>query len=119
MASTVTDGTTTVTPTAVKGYQAAQAGRNIFHDIIGAVSQDVTLLPPKLRNGTLNLYFEDWSDADACRTLHNRAVVFVFQDDDVDAAAMSYVLDSAGITVSLDEDSLFWIVAVAFQEVQA
>ena len=68
MASTVSDGTTTITPYFVKGYQAVQAGRNIFHDVIGKTSQDVTLFQPKLRSGTLSFYFKTSPEADACRT---------------------------------------------------
>lgn len=116
MASTVSDGTTVITPWFVKGYQAAQAGRNIFHDVIGKTSQDVTLAVPKLRNGTLSFYFKTAAEAEACRVLHNQAALFTFTDEDVAAAAMTYATGDPAATVSLD-DSTLWVVDVAFQEV--
>jgi hypothetical protein len=116
MSSTVSDGTTTITPWFVKGYQAAQPGRNVFHDVIGKTSQDVTLFAPKLRSGTLSFYFQTAPEADACRVLHNQAALFTFTDEDVAAAAMTYAVDSSGVQVSLD-DSTLWVCDVAFQEV--
>jgi hypothetical protein len=117
VASTVSDGTTVITPWFVRGYQAAQAGRNVFHDVIGKTSQDVTLFTPKPCSGTLSLYFQSWADAEACRALHAQATLFSFADTDVTSANMTYAIDSSGVQVSLDEDSLAWVCAVAFQEV--
>lgn len=117
MSSSVTDGTTTVVPQFVKGYTATQAGRSVFHDVMGVQSQDVTLVKPGLRSGTLYLYFGSWADAEACRALHDQAVVFQFADEDVTSAAMSYVVDSGGVQVALDETALLWTVQVAYREV--
>jgi hypothetical protein len=105
-----------ITPYFVRGYQAAQPGRNVFHDVIGKTSQDVTLFAPKLRSGTLSYFFKTSAEAEACRVLHNQAALFTFTDEDVAAAAMTYAIGDSGVQVSLD-DSTLWVCDVAFQEV--
>lgn len=117
MASTVSDGTTTIVPWFVKGYQAAQPGRNVVHDVIGDPGGSMTLYPPSPRSGTLSLYFQSNADAEAARALHNQAATFTFADSDVTSASMRYILSSSGVQISLEEDSLLWVVAVGFLEV--
>lgn len=117
MASTVSDGTTTITPWFVKGYQAAQAGRNITHDVIGDPGGSVTLYAPSLRAGTLSLYFQSNADAEAAKALHNQTATFTFADSDVTTAGMRYIVAGSGVQITLDEDSLLWVVAISFQEV--
>lgn len=116
--TTISDGTTTITPELVLGYETAQAGRNIVHDILGRPDPDVSLAPAALRAGTLNLFFLTAADADACRKLHARAAVFTYSATDTASTSMRYVLDSAGIGQALeDQTRKRWTVTIAYREV--
>lgn len=120
MSSTVSDGTTTVVPWIVNGYQASQSGQSIVHQVLGASAPDVTVQPVGLRTGTLNLVFVGWDAAEACRAMCvNASGPLSFADGDVSAAAMSFVVASGGVQTHLDTASGMWMVDVAFQEIPA
>lgn len=116
--ATISDGTTTITPQLVLGYEAQQAGRSVFHDVLGRSDPDVTLRTAGLRAGNLALFFLTAADADACRQLHARAAVFAYVDSDLPGTSMSYVVDEGGVTTTLDDEGRRrWVVTVAFREV--
>lgn len=116
--STVSDGTSTLTPELVLGYETRQPGRNIFHDVIGREDPDVTLRRAGLRTGTLKLFFLTEGQANACRLLHSRPAVFTYTASDNATTSMRYAVDDSGITVTLDDDTRRrWVVAVAYREV--
>ncbi|RZU64609.1 hypothetical protein EV379_0912 [Microterricola gilva] len=115
--STITDGTTTITPLLVLGYEATRQGRNIIHPIIGRPDPDVTLAPAALRTGTLSLLFKDEPTAAGCMTMHAAAAVFTVDRDDLPGASMRYVV-AGRIGVTLDPATLLrCVVTVDFQEV--
>lgn len=118
MGATITDGTTTITPLLVLGYQTNQTGRNVLHDILGRADFDVSLRTAGLRSGTLNLLFGTEADAQAARVFHAAAARFTYTDTDVPSAGMVYVLDAAQMTLELDPDTQRkWTLAVPYQEV--
>lgn len=116
--STITDGTTTIAPALVMGYRTSQPGRNAFHDILGRPDPDVSLAPAGLRRGTLTLFFLTEADAEACRQLHSNPAVFTYTADDNTTTSMRYVLDDAGVSPALDDQTRRrWTVDVAYREV--
>lgn len=116
MPTTITDGTVTVTPRLVEGYESARASKNLFHPVIGRNSPDVTLRPADLRTGSLTFLFTVEADAIACETMHQSGV-FTLTDTDVPSVDMTYVLDGS-VTRTLDPDvAHIWHVTVDFQEV--
>lgn len=118
--STISDGTTTITPDLVLGYSTQQAGRNVIHDILGRGDPDVSLAPAASRAGTLNLFFLTEADAEQCRQLHAQAAVFTYTADDNTTTSMRYVVDQGGIGPALDDQTRRrWTVSVAYREVIA
>lgn len=119
MSATFTDGTTTVSPIQVNGYETARASRNIVHVIIGRADPDVSIQPAGLRRGTLELLFGNPVDAEACSDLHAESAVFTYTDSDVPGVSMRYVLqDGADLETALDSDAgISWVVKVPYQEV--
>lgn len=118
--STISDGTTTITPALVLGYETQQPGRNVFHDVLGRADADVSLAPPAPRTGTLQLFFLTEAEAEACRELHNQPAVFTYTATDNATTTMRYVVDSSGVRVALDDQTRKrWTVSVAYREVPA
>jgi hypothetical protein len=117
MASTITQGGTTVTPELVLGYDSSRTSGNIVHWILGRPDPDVTLRPARLRKGTLKLLFASESAAGTCFRLHGGAGVFVLADSDVESVGMRYVVDG-NIDIGLDPQTQeMWLVSVAYQEI--
>jgi hypothetical protein len=115
--TTLSDGTTTVTPILVDGYTSTRESGNVVHTIISSVSPEVTLRAARLRTGTLRLLFATQAEALVGEALHALPVVLVLADPDVSGINMSYVAHG-NIEVSLDDATrTAWIVSVDFQEV--
>lgn len=114
---TPNDGTTVnVSPTLVLGYQTARESQNVVHDIIGG-GIAVTLIRPRPRSGTLELFFTDEAAAFAALELHARETSFTLSDTDRPRIGMTYVVDGA-TNMRLTEDRKRWEVSVDFQEVE-
>jgi hypothetical protein len=117
MASTITQGDTTITPALVLGYDSSRTSGNIVHWILGRPDPDITLRPARLRNGTLKLLFRTEAAAAACLSLHSGTGVFTLADPDVSSVGMRYAVDGS-IDISLDPQTLeMWVVSVAYQEI--
>lgn len=115
---TITDGTTTITPELVLGYETAQEGRTIVHDILGRPDPDVSLAPTTTRAGTLELFFATADDAEQARVMHTQAAVFTYTATDNPTTSMRYVVAGGGLRVSLDDRTRRrWTVSVAYREV--
>lgn len=119
MATTITTGTTTITPTLVTGWQASQESRNIVHTIIGRSTPDVTLKPANMRTGTLEMLFETAADADEARIVHMEAAVFTLTSSELAEVNMAYVVAGTISSVLEDETRRLWTLSVDFQEVDA
>jgi len=115
---TVNDGTTgSISPALVLGYQARRESRNIVHDIIGG-GIALTLIRPRPRSGTLELFFLTEDDAFAALTKHALETTFTLSDADRPSVGMTYAL-SGGIDIRLDQATrVRWVVAVDYQEVE-
>lgn len=118
MATTISDGTTTIHPEQVLGYESARPGGNLVHTILdGSIA--VSLRPAGLRTGTLELLFPLEADAAAAEELHRTAASFTLTEPDRPTIAMSYVLADGGeLGRALDDETRdHWVVSVDFQEV--
>jgi hypothetical protein len=117
MTNTISNGTTSITPTQVLGWDTKQATRHILHDILNKSSHDVTMRLTALRSGTLKLLFTTASDAETARTFHAASNVFTLTSDEVTQVGMTYIV-AGNISVTLDSKTLsYWTVSVDFQEV--
>lgn len=113
----ISDGTTTITPTLVLGYEASTESRNVFHQIIDRAAPDVSLSPDSLRNGRLQMFFDERTAAWEAHALHTQSAVFTLVDGDVPEANMSYVREG-GMSITLDPQTrVRWLLNVGFQEV--
>lgn len=118
MSTTISDGTTTITPELVLGYEVAQESRNIIHTILGRATPDVTLRFTTLRVGTLQMLFKTATEAEEARQLHINPIVFTLESTEIPEADMSYVVSGSISTVLEDETRKLWTVSVDFQEVE-
>lgn len=117
MTTTITTGSTTITPVLVLGWQTSQESRNIIHAIIGRSDPEVTLQPANLRTGTLQLFFTTEAAAEEARVLHSGAAVFYLDSDEITSANMYYVVNGS-ISAALEDDTrLYWTVSVDYQEI--
>jgi hypothetical protein len=115
--TTISDGTTTLTPMLVLGWSTSREARTVVHRLIGQAAPDVTLRPHALRSGSLRILCADMAEALAMEALHAAGVVLTLDDDDVSAVAMSYVVSGA-LSVDLDPATLArWVVTADFTEV--
>lgn len=115
--TTISDGTTTITPLLVQGYEAATSSRNVVHQILGRADDDVSLMPDSLRSGTLRLLFADAESAWAAHALHTQAAVLTLADSDVSQVGMRYVRQGE-MTLALDPQTrIRWELSVGFKEV--
>lgn len=120
MASLITanDGVTaSISPALVLGYQTARESQNIVHDLIGG-GIAVTMIRPRPRSGTLELFFLTEADGFAALTSHGAETTFTLSDSDRPSVGMTYVTDGA-IDLELDEATRTrWVLRVGYQEVE-
>ena len=116
---TVNDGSgTSTSPALVLGYDTQRASQNIVHDIIGG-GIAVSLIRPRPRAGTLELFYLTEAAAFAALDLHSIESTFSLADSDRPAVNMTYALDGSGVQVALDPETRNrWIVSVSYQEVE-
>lgn len=112
----ITNGSSTITPWG-RGIlrTSANEAQNIFAtDIDGNLV--VTLRPDARRSGTLPLFFESASEADAARTALATYVGAWTLTDDVPELNMTFVRSGPLATVQQDARKR-WVLEVGFQEV--
>ncbi|SEF13806.1 hypothetical protein [Jiangella alba] len=115
--TTISDGTTTLTPLLVVGWNTTRETRTRVHVLIGRTDPDVTIRPAALRSGQLTLLVSDAPACDEMETLHASGVILTMADDDVDVADMAYVV-SGPLTRELDPQTLTrWLLRFDFAEV--
>lgn len=116
--STITKGTTVLTPTLVLGYETSRESLNQIHELVSGRTT-ATLAPALPRRGTLRLFFATKVDAWACFTLHATPGQFAFADTDIAQTSMNYVVNGT-IDIRLDpETRVRWLVDVPYQELSS
>ena len=121
MATTLTKGATTITPTQVLAYSTSRKVLNIVHDILGRSDVDITYKAAGLRAGTLSMLFSSYASAIACESLWVSVGSVTVADSDTPGYGMKCVPTDT-ISVTLDMDSrdtthAFYVVEVGFQEI--
>lgn len=117
MATTITYGATTLTPTLVVGYESTQETANVIHEILGSLTPSVTVRGMKARTGTLITLWTTPEDAEACRLLHENLGVFALASTELPQANMDYIVAGA-VTIVLDEETQrVWTVSIDYQDV--
>lgn len=117
MATTISDGTTSLSPLLITGWQSTRKSGNVLHDIVGASTVEATLREAGLRAGTLTLLCATLDAALAIEALASQAKDLSLDDDDHPALAMDFVA-AGSIVVQIDEDTReLWTVAIDFQEI--
>lgn len=116
MPTTITDGTTTVTPSLVINYAYTREARTLVHTVLDRSDPDVTLRPVGLRTGTLNLFCTTRALATDVEQLHRQIGVLTLASDEEPTANMSYVT-TGRVSTSWDDAFDRWTVAVDYAEV--
>lgn len=116
MSTTIGDGTHTISPDAVTGYEAnTQSSNIVLKKANGQV--DVSLAADSKRDGTLQLAFTSQSAAWTAQGYLKAALVFTLTSTDISQLSMSFVRTGA-MVITLDPTTLnAWTLAVPYQEV--
>lgn len=114
---TVNDGSgATISPALVLGYKTSRESQNIVHDIIGG-GIAVTLIQPRPRSGTLELFFLTEAAAFDALTKHSLETTYTLTDTDRPSVNMTYVTEGT-IDLELDDQGRTrWVVSAGYQEV--
>lgn len=123
MTTTISDGTITVTPTVIDGYNSTRESTTLAHEVPGSAWPDIVLRPAGPQRGTLRLGFAGSGSEVAsliAQQLHASGSVLALASTDRSTVAMSYVLAPGGrVTRELDDTTRdAWIVTADFLEVQ-
>jgi hypothetical protein len=116
--TTISNGTTTITPQVVDGYEAKSDSATIVHRLLdGTIGISLALDAP--RSGDLRCYFATEA---AAWTAHNALAepsVWTLSDTDVPSVGMVFVRQGA-MSIALDDDLRYtWLLTVGFQELSA
>lgn len=117
MATTLSNGSVTLTPLLVLGYKATQDSKNVIHAVLGKTSPDVTLRKANMRSGTLEILFLTAAEAEAARQLHIAEDVFTLDSSEITQINMQYVVNGEITTALEDETRNAWVITIDYQEV--
>lgn len=122
MASIITSGSSTITPSAVTRYESTRDTGAVVHPIINRAAPDATLRVASLRKGRLEITFLGASaeaDSDAAEEVLATAATFSLVSADRLSVQMSFVLPKGGrLTRTLsDTTRAAWVVAFDWVEV--
>lgn len=117
MTTTITDGTTTITPDLVLGWSSDSSTANISHKLAVSRSISVTLVGDGKRTGSMKLFFWTAADCAAARSFFSTASVFTLASGDITQIGMHFVR-AGTMSDSLNDATLSgWTLTVGFQEV--
>lgn len=117
MATTISDGTTTLTATVMDGYSATRRSRNVVRAILGSNAPAVSLRDAALRSGSHRLVFASQSVAAAALAMLSTGAELTLADTNHPAVGMTFVVPGDGdVTIELDDTRRAWIVEFEYQE---
>ena len=119
MPTTITSGASTITPTAVLGYQAVRESRTIVHPVLGSANPDVSLRPATLRSGELSLGFQGSASEANSKTaadLLSTAATFNLVSSERTSIPMPFVVQGQVRRELESESRDAWLVTFSFQE---
>jgi hypothetical protein len=117
MATTITTGSTVITPEIITAWNTAQETRNVIHDIIGRQDPDVTLQPASTRNGTLEMVFTNSSDAETARNAFVNGTTFLIESDLTWLDGLTVVMNGSISAALEDTTRNLWTISADFVEV--
>lgn len=117
MATTISDGMSSVTPILVVEYVHRRQTRTIVHDVIGSGVPDVTLRPAGTRSGRLSAVLTDRGDvATLDAMLASAAVLTIASDDEPLLDGLRLVVAEDDPEVRLD-GARTWVVTWTYREI--
>jgi hypothetical protein len=117
MATTITTGADTITPTFIDGLSTTREPGNLMHPVLGSAVVDVTYRPAKHKSGTLTLGFATEAAAILAEGYHATRTLFTIASTDRNQIVFKYVV-AGSVTLRLDDATRgVWILEVPFQEV--
>lgn len=117
MSTTVTDGSTTISPILRLDRSNVYETRNKVHELLaGGVA--VTFGGQPLRSGTLSLLFASETAAQACLQMHLNGYVMQVADTSAPTLDMTYVVAGNLGAEKVEDTTDAWLVNVDVQEVQ-
>lgn len=117
MSTTITDGTTSVTPVLVVAYEHSRSPRTIVHEVIGRPDPDVTLRAATSRSGALRAVLTDPDDVTALDAMLARPTVLsVSSTDEPRLNGLTFVVADREVLVRL-EGQATWVVEWPYREV--
>ena len=117
MANTIFDGSTTITPNLITGWESTQESQTVVHKVIGKSAPDITLKPASMRTGTLETVFLTANNANSARNFLSQAKKFILATDQTWLVEMHFVV-TGNVTCSLEPNTQnVWLVKFDFQEV--
>jgi hypothetical protein len=119
MGTTISNGTDTLTPELVDGWEPTREARTIVHTILGSNQGAVTLRPHALRSGTLAIVVgTDAAIATALESLLTAGDVLTLADTEQPTVNMSFVVSGRVEGPRLDDETReVWLIDAEFQEV--
>ena len=115
--TTISDGTTTLTPILVTGWETTRTAANVLHVVVGRADPDVTYRTATLRAGTLECLCATLELALQLEELAAQPKRLTLADPDHPSIGMAFVA-SGDIRVELDPDTREQAtVAIDFQQV--
>lgn len=117
MATTISNGVSSVTPTLITSYEHRRAVRTLVHDVIGSPVPDVTMRPARTRAGMLTAVCASRADATALDAmLAASSVLTVTSTDEARLDGLRLVVADGEVAVRLEGRST-WVVEWPYQEV--
>lgn len=117
MATTISNGTDTLTPALVDGWDAERSARTIVHEILGTNEPAVTLRPHGLRTGTLTVVVGTSATlAGQLDDMLRAGDVLTLASTEQPSVGMTFVANGR-IRTSLDATRKVWVIEAEFHEV--
>lgn len=115
--TTLTDGTTTLTPRLVLGWEGYRAARTVVHDILADPDGYVTLRPSSPEALTLQLLLDTAEESLTALTLLGSGQLLTLTIDELPTLTMNLVV-VGDATRALDDQTLTrWIVTAEVRQV--
>lgn len=117
--TSLSNGTTTINPVAVLGYESTSEHGNIVHRILGSEQVDVLLRPASLRSGSMTLLMgiDEAGSAAAETALRTATIWTLTPGNDPSTVGMRFVV-TGDVTRTLDDATVtVWTVGFGWQEI--
>jgi hypothetical protein len=113
---TANNGAGSTSPVMILGYSTTRDSRNIVRDLIGG-GIAVSLIAPRLRSGSLNLFYSDEAQAWTALNLLSNESAYALTDTDRPDIGMTFVVNGP-LALDLDDQTRdLWTITLPYQEI--